>query len=517
MPDPIFMKSKIQRNRKGAVLPLFALLLPVIMILCGFAINMAYMQLVATEMKITTDVTSHAAGRELSEAQRKYNADGSPLTPQQVVNEVYATINTASKWNTVGNKTINVRLDDRDVHFGISTRPANGMYDFAKVPVSDVISGTRASSIGIRGRVNVPLVFQTMNISKFKPRRRSIATQVDRDIALVLDRSGSMLQYKDVPDLDQTLQELYNDVIQKRRLRYNNYYGYYYYEYYNERRISYYDYVYALGYYRHYGNWYFDNVYERNFSNDVRDEMYDYWANDSNEDEHHDMYEYIYDWKQYATTWNNGFKTQSPRHSRWSFLVEGVGAFLDVLGGSTDGVRPGTHQKELVSLVTFDKTARVDTALTDDDIQNGGVAYYQNIRNVVAGIVPIGGTGIGNGMSTGLPPIVDPDWAANNNMSGAAARPFAEKTIVVLTDGENNWDTPDPVTVVEGLIENNAVTIHTVTFTPGADQAAMQSVADTGGGTSFHANDGEFLVKIFEEIANNLPTILTGNANDKHR
>ena len=490
---------------------MFALLLPVILILCGFAINMAYMQLVATEMKVSTDVASHAGGRALSEAQRQVvNNVTASVRREQIVKDTYDTIKAASKWNRVGGKELDIRLDDRDVHFGYSIRPANGMYEFTKVPVAQIKAGTqRASSVGVKGRINIPLVFQTMNISNFTPDRRSIATQVDRDIALVIDRSGSMLHYKNQEDFDETLRELYDDVLRKRRLRYNSFYIYYYYEYYNERLISYDDYIASLGYYRQGEAWQRDSLYQRVFSNDVRNEMYDYWLNDSNEPTHLDMYEYIQDWKQYATTWENGFKTKAPRHSRWSFLVQGVDAFLDVLGGTTNGQSIGTDQKELVSLVTFEKTARVDAALTDDDIQNGGVAYYQNIRNSVADIVPLGGTGIGNGLATGLPPIVDPDWAANNNMSGAASRPFAEKTIVVLTDGRNNDDTPNPVTVVEDLVANNAVTIHTVTFTPGADQGPMQSVAAKGGGNAYHANDGEFLVSIFEEIANNLPTILT--------
>jgi hypothetical protein len=53
------------------------------------------------------------------------------------------------------------------------------------------------------------------------------------------------------------------------------------------------------------------------------------------------------------------------------------------------------------------------------------------------------------------------------------------------------------------------VTIHTVTFGAGADQDAMQSVAEAGYGRHYHAEDGDELVEIFEEIANNLPTILT--------
>ncbi len=498
--DPTFLTRKKRHNRKGAVLPLFALLLPVMLILCGFAINMAYMQLITTEMKVSTDVTSHAAGRALSEAQRETVT--SNVSAQQrredIVQATYDTIALASKWNKVGNKNLEISPDDHDVHFGYSIRPADGMYQFTKVPVSQIIAGTeRASSVGVQGRLNIPMVFQTMSISNFNPIRRSIATQVDRDIALVLDRSGSMLTYKDVDDMDETLEELHDDVVRKRRLRYNSYYGYYYYQYYNERRISDSDYNNALG-----------GVYDREFSNDVRTEMYDLWQR-SGETAHRDMYEYMYDWEQYATSWSNGFKTQAPRHSRWSFLVAGVEAFLDVLGGTTDGSVVGTDQKELVSLVTFDSYARVDTALVDDDIQNGGVAYYSNIRNIVRDIVPLNGTGIGRGLITGLPPIIDPDWAMDNNMSGAAARPFAAKTIVVLTDGRNNDGTPDPISTVENLVADNAVTIHTVTFTPGADQTTMESVADKGGGNAYHANDGEFLVTIFQQIANNLPTILT--------
>jgi hypothetical protein len=36
----------------------------------------------------------------------------------------------------------------------------------------------------------------------------------------------------------------------------------------------------------------------------------------------------------------------------------------------------------------------------------------------------------------------------------------------------------------------------------------MQDVAETGGGKHYHAATGEELVSIFQEIANNLPTIL---------
>ena len=219
------------------------------------------------------------------------------------------------------------------------------------------------------------------------------------------------------------------------------------------------------------------------------------------------------DWEQYKVN-DSGVHDQASRNSRWDLLAQGVDAFLDVLGGTTDGTERGTDQKELVSLVSFATGSEVLVALTDDDIREGGVAYYQNIRDVMHDLAPRGSTAIGQGLQTGLPPIVDPDWARNNNFSGAAARPFAEKTIVVMTDGVNNQN-PDPVTATQQIIGDNAVTIHTVTFTNGADRTVMQEVAEIGGGKAYHANDGDALIEIFEEIANNLPTILTGNRTDE--
>ena len=55
-----------------------------------------------------------------------------------------------------------------------------------------------------------PMVFNSMSQANFQPFRRSIATQVDRDIALVLDRSGSMLYYTDEEAMLETIDDLYN-------------------------------------------------------------------------------------------------------------------------------------------------------------------------------------------------------------------------------------------------------------------------------------------------------------------
>ena len=485
-------------SRKGAIVPLFLVLLPVLLILCGFAINLAYMQLVSTELKIATDAAAHAGGRALSLSQ----------TTDAAIEQALLTAQT----NKVGGKVLTVGTDDGSdpdlqVRFGTSIRANNGygMYEFTEVPKSEVDSGeSRATSVAFISTANLPLLFRAHgSFSHFTARRRSIATQVDRDIALVLDRSGSMLYYKDETELTNTINTLYNTYDTWTEDGYWEY-GY---ERWNNKK----------------GKWVWKGWYQEEDANSgwrqTGDERYiegeEHSQRRISSSERNDALEFLYDrsysnnviyqleryvneshtlgdsysssesnqlttpMAQYTSDWE--YKNGAARHSRWYYLDMGVTAFLDVL--------EHTDQDELVSLVTFNNSARVDHALMDT---------YGDIRDTVSDIEPYGGTAIGDGMLDGLPPIVD----------GSAARPFAAKTIVVLTDGENNAG-EDPENAVAEIIGQHAVTIHTVTFSAGADQEAMKAVAEAGFGRHYHANDGSALIEIFEEIANNLPTILT--------
>ena len=60
------MKKQIrkanQRNRKGIVLVLLAVIMPVLLVLCAIAINLAKVQLEQTELQIATDVATRAGG-----------------------------------------------------------------------------------------------------------------------------------------------------------------------------------------------------------------------------------------------------------------------------------------------------------------------------------------------------------------------------------------------------------------------------------------------------------------------
>lgn len=507
-----------RKNRAAAIMPLFALLLPVLLIFAGFAVNLAYMQLVSTELKVATDAAAHAGGRAMS---LKQSAD-----VNQSISDTIAQAKLTAQANLVGGRVLSVGAGEEEsqiqLTFGKSIRAnnGNGMYEFTEIPLNQITNGSqRPSSLAVLGNIELPMVFGvlkfneasdgssgggiTRGLSSFNPFRRSIATQVDRDIALVLDRSGSMLYYRDEVGLEDTLQALYNSWITVTEPGYTKYHywrwrrsgwqdrGYHkpsdaHWSWQirdssdtqwqgptttSQRRISWSEYQDATDY-----------LYDRTYSNNVIYHL-EAWTNSShtlgdtyssseNSELTNEMAKYCHDWK-----YVNG----APRYSRWWYLDQGVHAFLDVLDT--------TDQEELVSLVTFSSSATLDLGLQDS---------YGQIRNMVDDINPYGGTAIGDGMTTGLPPIVN----------GEAARPFAAKTIVVLTDGENN-NGQDPGDAVEEIMGQYAVTIHTVTFTLGADQSAMQSVAEAGHGRHYHADDGTALISIFEEIANNLPTILT--------
>jgi len=437
-------------DRKGATFTLFAIMLPVLIILCSFAINVAYMQLVSTELKIATDVAAHAGGRAMSIHQ---NSDTAWDFAVQ-----------AGALNLVAGNPLQITRDEDHLTFGTSTRSDKGFgrYEFNPVSKTKVDNGTgRATSISVTGDLSLPLIFAAMpGTSTVMQSRTSIATQVDRDIALVLDRSGSMLFFRDEDELTDTIWEIYNTTETLRRWRWSRSFGWYQ-QTYRQRLISSSERDNALR-----------SLYSRRYSSNLRDHLGDWDI---------DMAEYADDWTS-KRSYSSIFSTGAPRHSRWALMTEGVDRFFDVL--------EVTDQEELVSLTTFSHEAAIDTQLQP---------VYDDLRDKVYEISPFGGTAIGEGMRIGLPPIIE----------GAKARIFAAKTIVILTDGSNNPGTLDPVAEVIRIRGTNNVTIHTVTFTPGADQDAMKEVARYGGGRHYHANDGNVLIEIFEEIANNLPTILT--------
>lgn len=400
-----------------------AVMLPIMAILAAFAINAAHMQLTRTELAVATDASARAAGRAFSEIQ----------TVDAAVDAAIAT----AALNTVDGEPLRLRPGDNDgeIEFGLTEQHGgtNSRYHFVKIPTSEVRSGTVVSAIRVHGKRldgslsgNVPLIIPgLLNTDRFETQYDSVAMQVDRDISMILDRSGSMAEvnfdweWGENPFSSSSLYWASNQGVLNRT--------------YSRRRG--YQYYYAPGY---------DSVsYQQ------------------------------YMWENY---YNKGPAPRPP----WQDLEAAVDAFLNVLDQ--------TSQEEQVSLASYSTTATLDTLLEKD---------LQIVRDKVRQLNTGGWTAIGQGMQEGIQGLID-----------ARARPFAAKTMVVMTDGVQNR-TPWAEDVAAALVANNLLTIHTVTFGEGANQADMQTVAAIGGGKHYHAATGADLIRIFEEIANNLPTILT--------
>ncbi len=165
-------QRRFKGRRKGATLVLLCLLLPVVLIVAAFAINVAHMELTRTELQIATDLATRAAGRTLA-----------------ITGDQQQAISSASRMltrNPVANKPL--PLSGVDVEFGVATRTAeNQRYSFA--------AGDQPNSVRVEsnGSVQFPMLFPTMGVPvDFRPIKKAVATKMVLDIALVLDRSGSM-------------------------------------------------------------------------------------------------------------------------------------------------------------------------------------------------------------------------------------------------------------------------------------------------------------------------------------
>lgn len=119
MPERLtFQPKKFPKGmpqRRGATVVLIVILMPVLLLLSAFAVNLAYMELTRTEMTIATDAAARAGGREYTVSRSK----ASGMAKARVVAEA----------NLVAGKPL--RLGDNDFVFGKSYRTtATSRYDF---------------------------------------------------------------------------------------------------------------------------------------------------------------------------------------------------------------------------------------------------------------------------------------------------------------------------------------------------------------------------------------------------
>ncbi len=181
-----------------------------------------------------------------------------------------------------------------------------------------------------------------------------------------------------------------------------------------------------------------------------------------------------------------------PTRSRWGALHTAVEVFLDEL--------ENTPQDEHVGLVSYSSNTReCGYKYNISDINSDLVSDYSVIRSEMADLSsrPVkGSTSISAGIDDGI-----------KVLTGKRIRPFAVKTMIVMTDGIHNLG-PEPILSARAAAKKDIV-IHTITFSSDADIKRMEDVAAATGGRHFHAPTAEDLSRIFKEIASTLPVLLT--------
>jgi len=165
--------------------------------------------------------------------------------------------------------------------------------------------------------------------------------------------------------------------------------------------------------------------------------------------------------------------------TRIDALKEAVEVFLTEIEASSP--------TSSISLTTYSTESTRDFALTND---------FRDIRDEVNGLTADGRTNIFQALRQGSDSLAEDDLS----------RPFADKTIILMTDGNFNvGGTPIPSANVAA---ERGHMIHTITFSSGANQEIMREVADIGGGLHLHADSAGDLSEAFREIARALSVTL---------
>ncbi len=178
MPDQTRVRSRDHRDHKGAITVLVALLLPVLIMVMAFAINVAWMELARTELQVATDAAVRAGGRT-------YAMTGS-------MTDAIAAARDAGSRNSVAG--VPLRLKNSDLVFGVANRPnLSSRYSFTAS--NGACNALQLTSRRTTGSLDGPvpmLLPSILGTSRFQPTQNAMATQVELDVALVVDRSGSM-------------------------------------------------------------------------------------------------------------------------------------------------------------------------------------------------------------------------------------------------------------------------------------------------------------------------------------
>jgi len=177
--------------------------------------------------------------------------------------------------------------------------------------------------------------------------------------------------------------------------------------------------------------------------------------------------------------------------SRWGALSIGIDRFVNALDT--------TPQSEFVGLVSFSSNysacsysnhaSDINCPLSEDS------SAVTSAMSTLSSKKFNGRTDISAGITKGI-----------QVLTGANARPFAAKTMVLMSDGAYNEGSVPHVVAAQAAAED--IIIHTITYGE-ADPVEMKAISDATGGNNYIAPDAQALQDAFEEIALTLPVVFT--------
>lgn len=180
MPASTCSRQKSHNARRGAMLVFVAIVIVILFVAAALAVDIAHMHMIRAELRTATDAAARAGAESLGRQQKDRLA-------------VQAAIDTAAL-NIVAGRPLELR--EREVVLGHNTPNGRGGFDFSPggQPTNAVrVTGTRQAG-SLSGPV--PLIFAPLfGVSQFEPIQIATAGRLDRDIALVLDVSGSMAEF----------------------------------------------------------------------------------------------------------------------------------------------------------------------------------------------------------------------------------------------------------------------------------------------------------------------------------
>lgn len=166
-----------RRQRKGSTAVVFVFLLNIVIILGVFICEYSYLKLAQTELRIAVDACARAASAEYGVSK---NLDKAVVAAQQM-----------ATFYRVGGREFS--LEAEDVISGSITPNVDGTYEFSPdaTPINAFRIATGFTEGSLLGGIDA-LFPEVHGVERFQIINQSTVAEIDLEVVLVLDRSGSM-------------------------------------------------------------------------------------------------------------------------------------------------------------------------------------------------------------------------------------------------------------------------------------------------------------------------------------